>query len=100
MLFHRVSPGEYSFTSSDGNPGTNGVILKTRCGLAINNSPAFLQVRKCSIGILPMGHRLEARATLALDHVVRQLICAGRSFGKNGPRARGRPHGLLQPGRG
>src|SRR6267143_53180 len=28
----RVSPGECGLTSSDGDPGTNGVILKTRCG--------------------------------------------------------------------
>src|ERR687887_1363743 len=28
----RVPPGEYGFTSSDGDPGTNGVISKTRCG--------------------------------------------------------------------
>src|SRR5204862_3661183 len=29
----RVSPGECGFTSSDGDPGTNGVISKTRCGV-------------------------------------------------------------------
>jgi len=28
----RVPPGECGSTSSDGNPGTNGVIYKTRCG--------------------------------------------------------------------
>jgi hypothetical protein len=32
MRFHRVPPGECGFTSSDGDPGTNGVISKTRCG--------------------------------------------------------------------
>ena len=32
LLLRRVSPGEYSFASSDGNPGTNGEISKTRCG--------------------------------------------------------------------
>jgi hypothetical protein len=29
---HRVPPGECGFASSDGNPGTNGVVTKTRCG--------------------------------------------------------------------
>jgi hypothetical protein len=29
----RVSPGECGFTSSDGDPGTNGVIYKTRSGM-------------------------------------------------------------------
>src|SRR6202043_4293428 len=28
----RVSPGECGFTSSDGDPGTNGATSKTRCG--------------------------------------------------------------------
>jgi hypothetical protein len=28
----RVPPGEYGFASSDGNPGTNGAIFKTRGG--------------------------------------------------------------------
>jgi len=31
-FYHRVSPGERDLTSSDGDPGTNGVISKTRCG--------------------------------------------------------------------
>src|SRR5262249_18156418 len=32
QLVRRVPPGECSLTSSDGDPGTNGVISKTRCG--------------------------------------------------------------------
>src|SRR5438067_1409431 len=32
FLRRRVPPGECGFTSSDGNPGTNGVISKTRGG--------------------------------------------------------------------
>jgi hypothetical protein len=31
-FYHRVPPGERDLTSSDGDPGTNGVISKTRCG--------------------------------------------------------------------
>jgi len=31
-LLRRVPPGERDLTSSDGDPGTNGVISKTRCG--------------------------------------------------------------------
>src|SRR6476660_3806123 len=37
-FYRRVPPGEYSLTSSDGDPGTNGVISKTRCG-AWNKDP-------------------------------------------------------------
>jgi hypothetical protein len=32
QLLRRVPPGERDLTSSDGDPGTNGVISKTRCG--------------------------------------------------------------------
>src|SRR5207244_3129611 len=49
----RVPPGECGFTSSDGNPGTNGVISKARCG-ALNKdeisnfaSRAFGSARTC-----------------------------------------------------
>jgi hypothetical protein len=31
-FYRRVPPGERDLTSSDGDPGTNGVISKTRCG--------------------------------------------------------------------
>ena len=52
-FLHRVSPGECSFTSSDGNPGTNGVILKTRCGVWNKDqsrdfaTPIFGRARLC-----------------------------------------------------
>ena len=39
----RVPPGEYGFTSSDGDPGTNGVITKLAAELGIKAKSAFLQ---------------------------------------------------------
>jgi len=42
--FHRrVSPGERDLTSSNGDPGTNGVISKTRCEVGIKTKSAILQ---------------------------------------------------------
>src|SRR6266702_655115 len=43
MLLRRVSPGECGFTSSDGDPGTNGATSKTRCGREMNTSVRTLQ---------------------------------------------------------
>src|SRR6266576_5612454 len=40
----RVSPGECGFTSSDGDPGTNGVTSKTRCGRPMNTMTHEMQV--------------------------------------------------------
>jgi len=42
-LYHRVPPGERDLTSSDGDPGTNGVISKTRCGGWIKLGSGILQ---------------------------------------------------------
>src|SRR5215471_12331662 len=43
QLLRRVPPGERDLTSSDGDPGTNGVISKTRCELGIKTKFAILQ---------------------------------------------------------
>ena len=40
----RVSPVECRFTSSDGNPGTNGVITKLAAERGIKSIPSLLQV--------------------------------------------------------
>src|SRR5204862_7677913 len=41
--FRRVSPGECGLTSSDGDPGTNGVITKLAPELGIKPKSAILQ---------------------------------------------------------
>src|SRR5882724_1228027 len=42
-FYRRVPPGEHDLTSSDGDPGTNGVISKTRCGVRIKRVSSTLQ---------------------------------------------------------
>src|SRR5437870_5186948 len=37
--YRRVPPGECGLASSDGDPGTNGVISKTRCGARNKDDP-------------------------------------------------------------
>jgi hypothetical protein len=44
---HRVSPGEYGLTSSDGNPGTNGATSKLAAERPIKTKLAGLQVAIC-----------------------------------------------------
>src|ERR1700730_1940713 len=63
----RVSPGECGFTSSDGNPGTNGVITKLAAEGGIKSKPTILQATSFS-------DNLAARERSALGH----LDCARR----------------------
>jgi len=49
----RVSPGECGFTSSDGNPGTNGVITKLAAERGIKTIPAVLQAATFSENLAP-----------------------------------------------
>ena len=78
----RVPPGECGFTSSDGDPGTNGVITKLAVEREIKARSAILQADSCGIGIRPMRHALEANATSPLDYVIRQLVRVSRCSGK------------------
>jgi hypothetical protein len=51
-FFHsdrRVPPGECGFTSSDGDPGTNGVITKLAAELGIKAKSTILQVVVSSV---------------------------------------------------
>jgi hypothetical protein len=48
----RVPPGECGFTSSDGNPGTNGAVTKLAAERGINAKSAILQAPKHSTGHL------------------------------------------------
>jgi hypothetical protein len=42
-FWRRVSPGEYGLASSDGSPGTNGVITKLAAERPIKSNSALLQ---------------------------------------------------------
>jgi len=49
----RVSPGECGFQSSDGNPGTNGVITKLAAERGIKSISAVLQAATFSDNLAP-----------------------------------------------
>jgi hypothetical protein len=101
----RVSPGECGFTSSDGIPGTNGVISKTRCGTwnqhyrANFASASFGRARLCradqSASTTEKFHgSAELRPTpQLLGDVVRQLVGRCRRTRQSGQLLQSKPGG-------
>jgi hypothetical protein len=80
MLFRRVPPGECGFTSSDGDPGTNGVTLKTRCGTGNKDEVAKIASGYWGGPVEAIGpiRRRSGQALnryyLSLDHGVGQFV--------------------------
>src|SRR5213593_1669112 len=47
----RVPPGECGLASSDGDPGTNGTISKTRCGASNKREPGIFASSHFMVGV-------------------------------------------------
>src|SRR4030095_4240146 len=83
----RVPPGECGPTPSDGNPGTNGVIIKLAAEHGIKAKSAILQaliVKGASIPAPEAAYCKQDLYSLAFDNLIRQLICVCRCSRKMG----------------
>jgi hypothetical protein len=85
----RVPPGECGFTSSDGDPGTNGVISKTRCGVRNEHYKLNFASGHSDRAKLRRADKFESLSTsagfaLPFDNLVRQLIGRYRGSRKMG----------------
>ena len=81
----RVPPGECGSTSSDENPGTNGVIIKLAAEHGIKAKSAILQaliVKGASIPAPEAAYSKQDLHSLAFNNLIRQLICVRRCSGK------------------
>jgi hypothetical protein len=81
QLLRRVPPGERDLASSDGDPGTNGAISKTRCGAGNKDQIRDFARRQFVVRARPPGAPLfqadaqsEPSLFSALYHVIRKFV--------------------------